>query len=458
MIASLSSFTDWWNLSTGADLPKVREENGIATVVYEKITENGIDYSHPKEEGSNIARFVYRIAKFNPRVKVLNLKIRYTVKNADQKEGEGDLQALIDDMDWVHELQTESQFVDSYGKYFANVLFRVAVELCNKNLPGTLALLASGELDGVAPLTREQITRNAINLVPDLIQETGLDPSLQPPLNRTAFTSKWRAMNQTGGQSDGSLAALAGPTPWSHGPGAAQNRDEQTFVPKSAPPIVNTIPESIATPAPEEADGPRPVEQPTLSMKPASAPSVEETPSEPEVRRENRDEQTFVPKSAPPIVNTIPESIATPTPEEADGPRPVEQPTLNMKPASAPSVEEAPSEPEVRRAMPPDRSAMPDQKLALQIAAEEKELAKVYARALNKRTGQNRENLRQNAIQWKARENSMPASEQIQAIKDRIKHSLSCEGGRPMPHCLREITDEDLPTHFYMSHLFIEID
>ena len=75
---------NWWNQTTGADLPKISESDGIGSVTYENSDD--VDYSHPQQEANNVARFVYRIAKFNPHLKVLNLTLRYTWKDSGEKK------------------------------------------------------------------------------------------------------------------------------------------------------------------------------------------------------------------------------------------------------------------------------------------------------------------------------------------------------------------------------------
>jgi hypothetical protein len=79
------------------------------------------------------------------------------------------------------------------------------------------------------------------------------------------------------------------------------------------------------------------------------------------------------------------------------------------------------SGPEVRKAMPPDGASQPDEELALEIQGAEKVLAGVYALRISTLTGPGRESLRQNSIQWNAHKNSLPPSEQLQEIKDRIQ-------------------------------------
>jgi hypothetical protein len=43
--------------TTGADLPKVSEENGIGSVTYERADDDGFDWSAPQQEAEGIARF-----------------------------------------------------------------------------------------------------------------------------------------------------------------------------------------------------------------------------------------------------------------------------------------------------------------------------------------------------------------------------------------------------------------
>ena len=179
-----------------SDLPKVSQENGSSRVAYERPDD--LDLMHPQEEGKNIARFVYRVAKFDPEVKVLNLTLRYIPNKDERTSGQGfEKQALIDDLEWIRGFKTKDEFAESYGKYFANVLFQQFVESYNRSLPGLLNSVATGEIDpSVSGQTREQFVAKARNLIPELMRETGLDPAEQPPLNRTAFTNSWHAMSQ----------------------------------------------------------------------------------------------------------------------------------------------------------------------------------------------------------------------------------------------------------------------
>jgi hypothetical protein len=169
---------------TGGDLPKVTEDSGGGAVAYVSSKGNEIDFTHPQDEGVKIADFVYRIAKFNPQVNVLDLTIRY---NQDEKGFQGfEKHALIDDLQWVRGFESKDAFAGSYGKYFANILFQFCVEAYNRSVPGIENSVATGDIDPrLFGQTREQFLEKAINMVPDLMRETGLNPAQQSPLNRT---------------------------------------------------------------------------------------------------------------------------------------------------------------------------------------------------------------------------------------------------------------------------------
>jgi hypothetical protein len=154
---------DWWNETTGADLPKVLEQNGVGQVTYKGKNPDAIDFTNPQPESQKVAEFVYPIAKFNSQLRVLKLTIDYRGSSSFSKE------ATIDDLEWVRDFKTKEDFSAGYAKYFANILFQHFIEAYNASLPGVLRSIASGEIDATAVgQTKGELMGRAIQIIPNL--------------------------------------------------------------------------------------------------------------------------------------------------------------------------------------------------------------------------------------------------------------------------------------------------
>jgi hypothetical protein len=114
----------------------------------------------------------------------------------------------------VRGFESADAFSNQYGKYFATVLFQELVEENNRSTPGLLQSVATDDIDPRAfGQTKEEFVNRVVNVIPDIMRKTGLNPAQQPPLNRTAFTDSWHPMGQSQANTDAGDAVHSRSTP-----------------------------------------------------------------------------------------------------------------------------------------------------------------------------------------------------------------------------------------------------
>jgi hypothetical protein len=60
---------------------------------------------------------------------------------------------------------------------------------------------------------KEEFVNRVVNVIPDIMRKTGLNPAQQPPLNRTSFTDSWHPMGQSQANTDAGDAVHSRSTP-----------------------------------------------------------------------------------------------------------------------------------------------------------------------------------------------------------------------------------------------------